>query len=203
MPARLVKLTAAVAITSTLAGCGLNDPYSHHQQPVAATSTLTTSTSSSTTATDADPAPERGGTIPQAAQASQGTPAAAAGSSTPRAALERYARLYVNWTASTVAGVQRDLAALSVGQAHAQALQAAASYGRDTTLQTSHVTNTGTVIAIDPGQGTASGLWVIVTSEQTTGAGNYAGLPPTVHVTYAQVSQTQHEFVVSRWSPQS
>ena len=40
---------------------------------------------------------------------------------------------------------------------------------------------------IAPGQGSAAGLWVIVTRETTTGEGDYAGLPPTDHVTDAQV----------------
>jgi hypothetical protein len=46
-------------------------------------------------------------------------------------------------------------------------------------------------------------LWVIVTRETTTGEGDYAGLPPTDHVTDAQVEHTPHGFVVSAWSPQS
>ena len=48
--------------------------------------------------------------------------AVGAAQQTPQAALERYARLYVNWTADRVAGIQRELASLSTGQARAQAL---------------------------------------------------------------------------------
>ncbi len=153
--------------------------------------------------TNADPAPERGGTIPNAAQAAQNKLARRRRQPTPQAALERYANLDINWTANTVAGVQNQLAAISVGQARAQALQAAASYGHDSTLQASQVANTGTVVAIAPGQGPAAGWWVIVTRETTTGQGDYAGLPPTDHVTDAQVEHTRNGFVVSAWSPQS
>jgi hypothetical protein len=44
---------------------------------------------------------------------------------------------------------------------------------------------------------------VIVTRETTTGQGDYAGLPPTDHVTNAQVQHADNGFVVSAWSPQS
>ena len=153
--------------------------------------------------TDADPAPERGGTIPNAAHAAQSELAASARMPTPQAALERYANLDINWTAHTVAGIQDQLAAISLGQARAQALQAAASYGHDSTLQSSQVANTGTVIAVAPGQGPAASWWVIVTRETTTGQGDYAGLPPTDHVTDAQVQHTRNGWVISSWSPQS
>ena len=97
---------------------------------------------------------------------------------TPQAALERYAHLYVNWTADSVAAVQRELASLSEGQARAQALQAAASYTRDQTLTQSGVANSGHLVAITPSLTTPE-QWVLVTSEQTTGKGDYSGLPPT------------------------
>jgi hypothetical protein len=198
-----LRLPAALAIVLTLAGCGLSDPYTSQHPTTTSTSTLTTSTTTTPTVTDADPVPERGGTIPNAAHAAQNKFAAGAGMPTPQAALERYANLDINWTAHTVAGIQHELAAISVGQARAQALQAAASYGKDSTLQASQVANTGTVVAIAPGRGRAAGLWVIVTREGTTGQGDYAGLPPTDHITDAQVEHTHHGFVVSAWSPQS
>ena len=94
--------------------------------------------------------------------------------------------------------IQDQLAAISLGQARAQALQAAASYGHDSTLQASQVANTGTVVAIAPGQGPAAGWWVIVTRETTTGEGDYAGLPPTDHVTDAQVEHTQQRIRCER-----
>ena len=107
-------------------------------------------------ATNADPAPERGGSIPSAAQRAQRPPGRTAD---PQAALQRYAQLYVNWSAATVVAVQHELAAISIGQARAQALQAAASYGHDSTLKASQVVNSGSVIAIGTGQGPAAGTW--------------------------------------------
>jgi hypothetical protein len=200
---RQLRLPAALAVALILAGCGLTDPYTSQHLATTGTSTSTSTASTTATATNADPAPERGGTIPKGAQAAQNNSAAGAGSPTPQAALERYANLDMNWTAHAVAGIQDQLAAISVGEARAQALQASASYGHDRTLQASQVANTGTVIAIAPGQGSAAGLWVIVTRETTTGEGDYAGLPPTDHVTDARVEHTRNGFVVSAWSPQS
>jgi hypothetical protein len=198
-----LRLPAALVAALFLAGCGLTDPYASQHPITTGIPTSTSTTSTAATETNADPAPERGGTIPNGAQAAQNTPAAGAGRPTPQAALERYANLDMNWNAKTVARVQDQLAAISVGEARAQALQAAATYGQDTTLQASRVANTGTVVAIAPGQGPAAGWWVIVTRESTTGQGDYAGLPPTDHVTDAQLEHTGNGWVISSWSPQS
>ncbi len=200
-------LPAALTLTILLAGCGITDPYTARPTSTApSTSTSATATASprtATTSTNADPAPERGGTIPNPTENAQSKLSAGAGAPTPQAALGRYARLYTNWNAQTVAGVQRQLASISLDGARAQALQAAASYQHDSTLLASKVTNTGTVISIAAGQGAARGRWVIVTSETTSGQGDYAGLPTTVHVTYAQASHQPSGWIVTEWSPQS
>lgn len=194
------RLTAAILIpvlgASALAGCGITDPYTPTRPSATSTTTSTTPTFS-----NADPAPERGGTIPTSARAAQSRVTAGATRATPRAALERYASLYVNWTAPDVVAIQRQLAGVSTGQARAQALQAAASYTRDQTLAHSGVANSGQLVAITPSL-TTQGQWVLVTSEHTTGKGNYAGLPPTLHVIYAQVTRTPSGWVVSKWAPQ-
>ena len=109
--------TAGIALLAVLlTGCGIRDPYTN----TTATSTPTAARSTAqatSTVTNADPAPERGGTIPQAARAAQSQLAASAGAPTPQAALERYASRYVNWTAQTVterpAPARRDLARAS------------------------------------------------------------------------------------------
>lgn len=188
-----------VCCAAVLAGCGITDPYSAKSPATRATSS---SALTSTPTTSADPAPERGGTISSAARAAQSRLAADAGRPTPQAALERYARVYDNWSTKTVAAAQDQLATISLGQAHAQALQAAASYARDQTLKQSAVANSGRLLAITESL-TTPGQWVLVTSEQTTGNGDYAGLPPTLHVTYAQVTHIPSGWVVSEWSPQN
>ena len=92
---------------------------------------------------------------------------------------------------------------MSEGTARAAALQAAASYGRDQLLLNGHVANTGTIVSIAAGQGPQHGDWVIVTSEHTTGEGDYAGLPAVAHVTYAHLTHTPTGWVISQWSPQN
>jgi hypothetical protein len=200
-PAALT-LTAATALVLVTAGCGITNPYA--QTTVTTRAPTTTRVDrSAVTKTDADPSPERGGTIPTNAASSQSHLAHHAGSPTPRLALERYAQLYINWTASTVAAEQQELATMSLGSARAQALQAAASYQHDTTLRKSEVTNTGTVVSIAKGQGTANGDWVVVTSETTSGRGDYQGLPAGLHVTYAALTHTSTGWIVAVWEPRS
>jgi len=198
--AHSILLAASAAVA--LAGCGLSDPYTAKEPSSSVPNSTSTSTTQSITTTNADPAPERGGAIPPGARATQSQLATGAGQPTPQSALEQYARLYVNWSARTVADDQRDLAAISVDQARAQAQQAAASYAHDQTLQQSGVANSGHLVAITSSI-TTPGQWVLVTSEQTTGKGDYAGLPPTLHVTYAQVTRASSGWVVSEWAPQN
>lgn len=187
------------------AGCGITDPYQGAAPRAAHTTTASrAATTTTATASDAaDPVPERGGTVPAPAQASQRRLADGAATATPQAALARYARLEINWHASSLVARQRLLAAISLGQARAAALQAAAGAARDGELTHSHVTNTGQIIAITPGAGPAGGRWVIVITEMTTGTGDYADLPAAIHVTYAQLTHTATGWVVSQWSPQT
>jgi hypothetical protein len=195
--------TALILTVIALAGCGIGDPY-QTGQPAASTSTAsTTPTSTTPPAQNGDPAPERGGTIPSAAQAAQNKLAAGAAQPTPQAALERYARIYLNWTTPRVVAIQRQLAAISTGQARALAQQAAASAARDAQLQAGQIANSGQVISLAPGQGVAHGQWVIVTSELTIGPGDYQGLPPTLHIIYARVTDIPQGWVISGWQPQN
>ena len=201
-----------LAVTVAIAGCGISNPYQSTTRsttttaaPTAGRATTKGAAASTVTAPpDArDPVPERGGTIPRRARAAESKLFAGAGRPTPEAALERYATAYLNWTAAHVIAIQKQLAAISLGQARAQAQQAAASAGRDPQLATSRVANRGRVIAIAPGQADAAGQWVIVTNEQTTGQGDYQGLPATLHIIYAQLTNTRHGWVVSGWQPQN
>jgi len=88
------------------------------------------------------------------------------GAATPRQALRLYARLYINWTATTIVAQQRHLAAISQGTARAAALQAAASYRRDPELERSRVANTGAIVSLAAGQGPhrgwSSGEWMLM-----------------------------------------
>ena len=198
-------LAAALTLAVAISGCGISDPYRSATQSATATAAPATSPTATTTgaADSGDPPGERGGTIPTAAQQTQRRLAAGAGSATPLAALGRYASLYENWRASGLIARQRQLASISLGQARAQALQAAASAAKDPQLTRSQVTNTGQLIAITPGRGAVAGEWVLVTRERTTGQGDYAGLPPTLHVIYARLTDQPDGWIVSSWQPQT
>jgi hypothetical protein len=59
------------------------------------------------------------------------------------------------------------------------------------------------VLAITTGEGPARGQWIVVTQEQTTGTGPYAGLPPAPHVTVARAKRLGRAWIVSEWNPES
>ncbi len=121
---------------------------------------------------------------------------------TPQAAILRFAQRYSNWTYRTLAREQAVLAAMSVGAARLAEEQAAAATRADSTIARARLSNRGQVLAV--AQDLArSGLWVIVTREQTVGSGEYAGLAASDHVTLAQVVPVSHGFAVSQWLPQS
>jgi hypothetical protein len=206
---RTTTLIPAALTALAIAGCGITDPYTTHQPASTAATASGAATTTTTTATVDDPSDPRTGTYPPGQLTTGPTGAtnraaapAAAPATTPQAALSTYAQVDTNWTAHTLGAVQTKLAAISVGQARANALQAAASYGKDTVLQHSQVSNTGQVISIAPDQKQA-GVWVVVTSEHTTGQGDYAGLPSQLHVTYARLAHTANQFEVEQWSAQS
>jgi hypothetical protein len=200
-PSNILAPLAAGLLATTLGGCiSIHDPATNNPTPT----TPTTTTSAQQAAANPVPVHERGGSIPTSARKAQSTLAAGAAGGTPQAALERYGTLWCNWTAATVVARQRQLASISLGQARAQALAAAASLQADSTLAESQVANSGQVVAIAPAlAGTASGDWVVVTREQTTGQGDYQGLPATLHVTYAQLTHTPAGWIVSSWTPAS
>jgi hypothetical protein len=118
-------------------------------------------------------------------------------------ALRRYALAYTNWRAASLPVHERQLASLAIGPARLAAEHTAASGSAIASLAQSHVENRGVVIAIAAGEGAAHGQWVVVTREQTTGTGDYAGLPPTLHVTYAQVRRVNYGWAVRTWDPRT
>jgi hypothetical protein len=191
--ARTLQAIAELLAGAALAGCSLATPYTP-PHPVAKPSA----------ARDAgDPPPERDGTIPAIAAAAQSVLATDAARPTPRATLAHYATLAVNWNWRTLPTIERRLAAISLGQARAQALQAAATATSDPTLSQHHITNQGRVVAIAADQARPRGWWVIVTTETTTGQTGDSGLPPTLHVTYAQLAHGRGGWVVNQWQPQT
>jgi hypothetical protein len=196
-----VAITAALALA--LAGCAgsrlVSAPLGRsiaagprHAVPVAATPAPT-----------GDPVSERGGTIPAVTKSAEESISRAGIASSARLALRRYALAYVNWRASGLESRERQLAAISIGDAKLTAQQETAARSGAAALNAHHVANTGQVISIAPGDGPERGQWVIVTLEQTTGTGAYAGLPPGLHVTFAAVRHLDGGWVVSSWNPAS
>ena len=180
--ARAAVVTGVLALAS--AGCGISDPYSAgHRSPRQA----------STSGVDE---PDDDGPPPPRVSATHGAVVM-----TPQAALTRYAGLYVNWTAGSLAADARKLALLSTGQAHAQALAEVSD--PPATLTRYDVSNSGSVVAIATGQGAERGRWAVVTNEQTNGYGPYEGLPAASHVTWATVARVAGGWVVSGWYPGS
>jgi hypothetical protein len=201
MTRRRLHLASALFASVALTGCGITDPYTHDQpQPRPTTTSAPVSATTATVTDPSEPAPSQP-TTTAATGVTAGT--SSSGAATPRQALRLYTRLYINWTATTIGAHQRQLAAMSQGTARAAALQAAASYSRDPEFEHSRVANTGTVVSIAAGQGPERGGWVIVTSEHTTGTGDYTGLPPAAHVTYAHLTHTPYGWVINQWSPQN
>jgi len=182
---QLATLTAAAFVAT---GCGLSDPYKSRSGPP---------TPAGTTSAPRAASP-RGADGPRTPSASAVPPSGGAG--TPQAALTRFAQLYVNWRAGQLAEHSEELAAISTGQARAQALSLA---GRAGALERYQVTNTGSVTAIAAGQGPERERFAVVTDETTSGAGPYRGLPATSHVTWATVAHTPNGYVVTGWYPTS
>jgi hypothetical protein len=165
------------------------------------TAPATQSSRPSLAAPAGDPPHERAGHIAPTAAEAQDRPAPAGLAPSPTGALMRYALAYTNWRASQLVVRERQLAALSVGVARLSAEQTAAAQGGAAGLAAHDVANVGQVVAIAPGEGPDRGQWVVVTEEQTTGTGPYAGLPAGPHVTLARVVHLRGGWAVSAWDP--
>ncbi len=148
-----------------------------------------------------DPPQERGGTIPPAAVTAGQRINPRALAPSPAAALRRYALAYVNWSAASLPARERQLAALSIGQARQLALQTASARSGAAALLADQVSNSGQIIALTPGEGPDRNQWVLVTQEHTTGSGPYAALPAGPHVTIARVTHLRAAGPSARGAP--
>jgi hypothetical protein len=128
------------------------------------------------------------------------------GSPDPTVAIEVFATAYINWTARTVAGRMRALAALSVGQARSEMSLAATQTAQDYELRRGGIVNSGTVEAVAPVLGTRD-EYAVVTRELTTASNTtaYEGLRPAWHVALATVTQVGAggAWVLSSWQPEN
>jgi hypothetical protein len=121
---------------------------------------------------------------------------------TAQGALVQFASRYSNWSYRTLASDQLALGATSVGGARLSERQAAASTRADSALARGHISNSGVVLSVSADLA-RSGWWVVVTSERTSGGGEYEGLSASDHVTLAQVAHVGGGWAVSQWLVQS
>lgn len=123
----------------------------------------------------------------------------------PVAAVQAFARAYINWSSTTVSADMRALAARSLGQARSAVELAAAQTAEDYELARGGVANAGTVEAVAPLPGIAD-RYVVVTLERTTATNTdtYEGLVPAWHVAVATVTEVGGgRWAVSGWQPES
>jgi len=120
-------------------------------------------------------------------------------------AVTAFAKVYINWDASSVVARLRGLAQGSIGQARSAMQLAAAQAAGDYELQRGGIANHGTVESVAP-LVARPGRYVVVTRERTTAAlsSAYQGLRPAWHVALATVTQAAGgQWVVSGWQPES
>jgi hypothetical protein len=185
-----------------LAGCGSNST-SNTPSPLGRPLNSAAAPARQALSFSGDPPAERNGTIPQSQTAKQDTPGTGSSAPSPQAALRHYALIYTNWQATSLVDHERELASIAIGTARQASEQTIASQSATTELTANHVQNKGIVLAISPGEGPAHGQWVVVTQEQTTGTGPYAGLPASLHVTLARIQHLDRGWVVSSWIPRN
>lgn len=179
-------LLAAAALVLLASGCGIRDPLN---DPALAPLQSETTRSPNEVGVPRSTPPSRS--------------ALADASASPKAAIERFAQLYVNWSARTLAEHQRELAAVSVGEASSAEAAAAAHTPGDYELRRSHLANQGQLVAVSPTIPPRPGSYMVVTRERTTGTGLYDQLRASYHLTIATVQRIPGGWAVSQWHPQN
>jgi hypothetical protein len=197
MKATHLTLLGALVAALAAAGCAPDDPYQQDRtQPrSAAPENLSEGTHAPLPEPPADG--ELPGRVP-AELVDEPTRFPEAGH-TPTATLQLAARLYGNWTSATVGERLRRIAALSVGQAHAELRQAAAQAGID--RQQRGARARGAVEALDVRDDGSRRRALIVTRELLRAP----GLPAEgwrYRVTLATVERRADRWVISKWEPQ-
>jgi hypothetical protein len=196
MTARLSRRVAPVLAALLITGCAPADPYSDE----APTSAPRTQSDAAPNGQAATPKAPRTGELPghaprqlldQRARFPRAGP-------TPEATLERAALLYGNWTSASAASRLRQMAALSVGQAHAELSQAAAQAQVD--RQQSGARSRATVAAISVRGRGQRRTALVVTRERVE-----APDPPSsgwrYRVSTAALERRPAGWVISRWAP--
>lgn len=135
----------------------------------------------------------------------QPPPAGAYLPTTPRAAVQRFAERFTNWTYLTLHARQLELTRYSADEAR-QAMQLAAqSTSHDNELKAGKTTNTGHLVSLAPRLGGPNGAFVVVTLERTSSKlADYQGLKAGYHVTLARTAQVHPgRYAITSWQPQN
>jgi len=200
MSTRRVSSAAALLAAAALAGCGPEDPYTTNDP----------NPSRRGRSVDAQTSPQAGGQpsgAPEAGELPGRAPRALLDEPTefpeageiPRATLALAARLNGNWTSASAPRRLRRMAALSVGQAHAELRQAAAQSPVD--RQQRGARSRATVEAISVRGHGPHRRALVVTRERIIAP----DLPPEgrrYRVTAAELERRPDGWVISRWAPQ-
>ena len=198
MTARLSLRIAAVLTALLITGCAPADPYSDEG---ASTGPRIQPDAAPNGQAAIAPKPPKTGELPGHAPRElldQRARFPRAGQ-TPEATLERAALLYGNWTSASVASRLRQMAALTIGQAHAELSQAAAQALTD--RQQSGVHSSATVEATSVQDAGQRRVALVVTRERITAPDlPHAGWR--YQVTTAALERRADGWVIFRWTPQ-
>jgi hypothetical protein len=198
MTARLSRRIAPVLAALLIAGCAPGDPYSDEEATSAPRPQLDAAPNGEAAIT---PKPPGTGELPGHAPRrllDQRARFRRAGQ-TPEATLERAALLYGNWTSASAAARLRQMAALTVGQAHAELSQAAAQAQVD--RQQSGARSRATVAAISVG-GRGQRRTALVVARERVEAPDLPFSGWRYRVSTAVLERRSAGWVISRWAPQ-
>lgn len=188
-PVQTLSLVAVLA--ALLVGCGPEDPYTRDRSN-ASPEVQSVGRESG--------APESGELPGRAPSALLDEPSRfPEAGQTPQVTLALAAQLYGNWTSTTAAGQLRRIAALSVGQAHAELRQAAAQAVLD--HQQRGVRSRATVEAISVRGNGPRRRGLVVTREQIV-APDLPSEGWRYRVTIAALERRLNGWVIARWTPQ-
>ncbi len=198
--ARVLSLAALLA-AAVQAGCGPQDPYTA-ERPNSSPERQSVPPAAGAAPAEMPPnVPPDSGELPGRAprelldEPTEFPEAAEA----PQATLALAARLYGNWTSVNATRQLRRMAALSVGQAHAELRQAAAQSTVDRQQRGAHSRATVEAISVH-GQGPRRRA-LVVTREQIV-APDLPSEGWRYRVTVAAVERRADSWVISRWVPQ-
>jgi hypothetical protein len=165
----------ACALALTLAGCQVEDPSTRGQAPV----------------DRAQPGSRTDAERPT-------VPADAGGGGATRAALERFARSWANWSFRSLARSRRELATQAAGRLHRSLLEDAQRAADDAALRDSNSSNEGTVAGIVL-RGTEPALVVTLETAHVENGGSQAGY----FVYLARAQRGPSGWKVVTWEPVS